>query len=222
MSSPIKISPKSEALAIASIAITILASFYFYFNFPPQVPIHWNIRGQPDDYSGKTFAAFFFPVLIIFFYLLFLALPFIDPKKDRYQEFAHVYHLFKNFLVLFLILLYFLMGIAGLGYAIKMNFIVPWLVGLLFIVFGLNMGQIKPNWFIGIRTPWTLSSEEVWRKTHEVGGKLFAGAGLLFLIIPFLSATLIFSLIIILILIFVFGTLVYSYWLYRQEEKKKQ
>lgn len=218
---PIKLSPKSEALPLVLIILSAFASFYFYFNFPSQVPTHWNFKGQVDSYSGKAFAAFFFPILIAVMYLLFLVLPCIDPKKERYREFTKTYHLFKNVLVLFMVALYALTGLVGLGYNIRIDLAVPWSVGLLFIVLGIYMPKIKPNWFMGIRTPWTLSSEKVWAKTHKAGGKLFVLVGLIFLIMPFLGERLIFPVIIITILIFVLGTIVYSYLLYRQEEKKK-
>jgi len=110
MSNPIKLTLKSEFVSIVLLLLGVVASFYFYTNFPEQVPTHWNFQGQVDSYSSRGFGAFFFPILNIAVYLLFLAIPFLDPKKDRYQEFSQPYHVFKNVLVAFMTLIYFFVG----------------------------------------------------------------------------------------------------------------
>ncbi|NCN07865.1 SdpI family protein [Candidatus Falkowbacteria bacterium] len=217
--SPIKPSIKTEIIPTIVVILSILASFYFYANFPAQVATHWNIDGQIDDYSSKLVGAFLIPILIFGLYIMFLALPYLDPKKDRYQEFAKVYHIFKDLIIIFMFLIYLASGLANLGYNVEIGLVVPTLVGLLFIIMGNYMGKIKYNWFMGIRTPWTLSSENVWNKTHRVGGWLFIGLGLTMLTTPILPKTIITPIFFSAIMITVVGSFVYSYILYRNEKK---
>ncbi|MFA6215125.1 MAG: SdpI family protein [Patescibacteria group bacterium] len=219
MSSPIKPTLKTEFIPVILIILSVFASFYFYANFPEKVPTHWNYRGQIDGWSGKGFAAFFFPGLIFGLYLLFLGLPYLDPKKEHYLEFAKVYHIFKNFFIGFMVAIYFYTGLAGLGYELPVNVVVPTIVGLLFLILGNYMGKIKSNWFMGIRTPWTLSNEQVWNKTHRLGGKLFMLMGLFMIFGSFLPAELFWYSFIAGITIVSLFPMIYSYLLYKKINK---
>jgi len=219
MSNPIKPSIKTELLPILLLVITVIASFYFYSRFPDQVPIHWNFKGEVDNWGSRAVGAFLIPGVIAGMYLLFLFLPYLDPKKDRYKQFRKVYHFFKAFLILFMAFIYFLTGFSALGYDVKVGVWIPVLVGLLFILMGNYMSKIKSNWFIGIRTPWTLSSEEVWNKTHRAGGKVFIVAGILMAILPFLPLVFQKFGFIFIICFILLGTIGYSYVLYRKEGK---
>jgi len=221
MSNPIKPTFKTEFLPILLVLFAILASFYFYPRFPDKVPIHWNIAGEVDNYGSRTTGAFLFPAIILGMYLLFLVLPYIDPKKKRYEQFRKVYHVFKNVLVFFMVALYFITSLNALGYQIPVGLWTPILVGLLFIIIGNYMGKIKSNWFIGIRTPWTLSSEEVWNKTHRFGGKVFILGGILMMSMYLLPARLQLILFVFIISFILLGTIGYSYILYRKENKKR-
>lgn len=216
---PIKPTLKTEILAVAVIIITIVASFYFYFNFPARVPTHWNLAGQPDGWSGRGVGAFLFPVIILGVYLMFLILPVLDPKQKNYLHFAKTYHLIKNLLVLFLAGLYFVASFNGLGYSLPINIFVPSGVGLLLIILGYCLPRLKPNWFIGIRTPWTLSNETVWQKTHQFGSKIFMLGGLILILGVFLPGVVFGPIFILAILILALAPIVYSYWLYRKEKK---
>jgi len=216
---PIKPTIKTEILPILLVLSAILSSFYFYANFPEQVPTHWNIYGEVDHYGSKLMGAFLFPVIMIGVYLLFLFLPFLDPKKERYGEFKKIYHFFKFYILFFLVSIYFVTGFNSVGYNISVGLWIPALVGLLFVIIGNYMGKIKPNWFMGIRTPWTLSSEEVWNKTHRFGGKIFIVSGFLMAMMNFYPINFRLPIFIITIIAMVFGTFLYSYILYIKEKK---
>ena len=222
MSNPIKPTFKTEILPIILVLLAGLSSFYFYLHFPEQVPIHWNIKGEVDNYGSRTTGAFLFPAIILGMYLLFLALPYIDPKKRRYEQFRRVYHVFKTIIVFFMVVIYFIASLNALGYRIPVGLWVPVSVGLLFFIIGNYMGKIKSNWFVGIRTPWTLSSEEVWNKTHRFGGKVFILGGVLMTLMYFLPVKLQLPLFIFIIVIILVGTVGYSYILYKNEEKQKE
>ncbi|MBN1779485.1 MAG: SdpI family protein [Candidatus Buchananbacteria bacterium] len=220
MSSPIKPTLKSEIIPIALLVLAIAASFYFYAYFPEQVPSHWNFQGEIDSYSSRGFAAFFFPALNVVIYLLFLAIPYLDPKKDRYQEFTKAYHVFKNLIVAFMTIIYFFIGVAGLGYQVPITLLVPSLVGILFIVIGNYLSKIKTNWFMGIRTPWTISNDEVWNKTNRLGGKLFVAFGALMILGIFLPQEIFWQIFMICTAVVVIVPIVYSYFLYRKISQK--
>lgn len=219
---PIKPNLKTEILPVIMIMATVFSSFYFFSKFPDQVPVHWNMAGEVDDYGSKTMAAFLMPVILIGMYLLFLGLPLLDPKKERYAQFQKVYHFFKNFMIFFMAAIYFITGFNALGYNISVGTWIPVLVGALFILIGNYMGKIKPNWFMGIRTPWTLSSEEVWNKTHRVGGKIFIIGGLILMSMNWLPLEWRMPLFMVAVIAMSLGTMAYSYILFRNENKAKQ
>ncbi len=218
MSNPIKPTFKSEAFPIAVIIISFAASFYFYAHFPEKVPSHWNFKGEVDGWSSRAFGAFFLPCLLIGMHLMFLALPYVDPKKERYADFRKVYHFFKAYIIFFLAAIYFIASLNGLGYGIPIDFWTPFLIGLLFIIMGNYMSKIKMNWFVGIRTPWTLTSETVWNKTHRFGGKAFIAGGILMMIQGWLPVSWRMPVFILLMLMILAGTVGYSYWAYKKYE----
>ncbi len=205
---------------ICLIAVVIL-SFYFYANFPESVATHWNISGMADGYSPKAFAAFFFPALIIAVYILMAFMPSIDPHRDRYKEFAGAYSIFTMSLVLFLTVVYIAVGLNGLGYPVSVGFIMPLLVGALFAVIGYYMSEIKGNWFVGFRTPWTLSSDEVWKKTHKLAGALFMWGGALIFLSAFLSPFFKALFLAAVLLCVVLVPTVYSYRVFKEIRDRK-
>lgn len=214
MANPIKPSLKSEIVPVIFLILSLVASFYFYSQFPDRVVTHWNAAGQADGYSGRTFAAFFFPLFNLGIYLLMLFIPYLDPKKANYLKFKNIYHIVKGALVVFLSLIYFIVGLSGLGYKIPVSLVIPLGAGLLFIIIGYYLQHIKPNWFFGIRTPWTLSSDIVWEKTHKYGSKIFMLGGLLVILAVIFPDYFIWFMILFIIL--VLSTVVYSYLIYRK------
>jgi len=173
------------------VAVTLLCFAFGVWAYPKmadRVPTHWNFRGEVDGYSSKTFAVFFFPALTMAMYALFLYLPAIDPKRASYKQFEGVYRLIIAAVILFMNGVYLITVMAGLGYAVKVDVLVRLTVSLLIIVIGDQLGRVKPNWFVGIRTPWTMSDEDNWRRTHRFGSKTMVLGGVLSLAtIPFKS-----------------------------------
>jgi uncharacterized membrane protein len=221
MKSPIHISVKSEIIPISLVIIAVALGGYFYYRFPERIASHWNFQGHIDGYSSKTGGAFGIPLLLAGMYLMFLILPFIDPKKDRYAEFATVYLTFRTMMMAVLLVLYVCMGLFNLGYPVQVGIVSPILIGMMMVILGNFLGKVKPNWWMGIRTPWTLSSDTVWNKTHRVGGYAFIIFGILIMISPWLGPSLGMAAFIAGILIVSVGTMMYSFFLYQREESDK-
>ncbi|MBI4779454.1 SdpI family protein [Candidatus Falkowbacteria bacterium] len=220
MANPIKPTIKTEFIPLLLIILALASGVFFYNNLPERIATHWNFAGEIDGWgSGKT-QAIIFPLLIIGIYLLFLLIPYLDPKKERYEQFNKVYHIFKGIILALMAVIYFIVGLNGLGYNLPVGAIIPGLIGLLFIILGNYLGKIKMNWFMGIRTPWTLSSEEVWNKTHRFGGKMFILAGFLMIAEIFLPLSWKLPVFIIMMAVLLLGTVGYSYFVYLQEKKK--
>ncbi|OEH87041.1 hypothetical protein BHU72_00885 [Desulfuribacillus stibiiarsenatis] len=200
------------------IALSIVGTFVIYPSLPEQIPVHWNVKGEIDRYSDKWFAIVTasFPIL---FAALMIFLPKIDPRRDSYQKHQKAYVIFMNVLLVFFVLLHWVTVGVSLGYEINVGLFIGSAVGVLFIVIGNYMGQIRHNYFFGIRTPWTLANEQVWFKTHRRGGWIFIIAGILFIINGFTgNETLIIGSLIFLFTSIAYIT-VYSYLEFRKIEK---
>lgn len=222
MKNPIKPNFKTEFLSLLAVVAALASSFFFYNNFPDRVPTHWNVAGEVDGWSSPFVAAFVLPLIILGMYLMFLLIPVLDPKKDRYEQFVKVYHIFKTILVLFMAVIYFSASFYALGYNVPVATMLPVMIGALFILIGNYMSKIKMNWFMGIRTPWTLSSEEAWNKTHRFGGKLFMLSGIILAGMNLYPADYRGQVLMSTIIVLVFGVFLYSYIIYSKETKKKK
>lgn len=181
-----KFNIKSEWIFILIILVTWIGTYMTYPQLPDQIPTHWNIYGEIDQWSSKLRAAILLPGIITGIYLLFLAIPYIEPRRKHFLKSMGFYQMIKYAMVLFLTAIYILSIWASFNNDLSVGVFVPVGVGILFILIGNYLSQVKSNFLMGIRTPWTLSSEESWRKTHRLGGITFTIAGLMFAAIPFL------------------------------------
>lgn len=213
---------KKEIIPIIILVLCVISSFYFYNKFPDVVATHWGFNGQIDGYSSKFVGALLIPMVIIFSYIMLLFLPNIDPKKDRYEDFEKVYRGFRTVFVIVMFIIYLTSCLYNIGYNIHINIVIPILVGLMMLFIGNYMGKIKNNYFFGIKTPWTLSSENVWNKTHRFGGYMFIIFGILIMISPFLNEKLGIITFLFGIVLVTVGTFLYSYIMYKQENTKKK
>ena len=210
---------KTEALPILIILISIVLGFYFYSVFPESVPMHWNAAGEIDRWGSKLEGAWLMPMIGIAMYVLFLVIPLIDPKKEKYQQFAKTYFIFRSILLLVMLGIYIIASLNALGYNVPVEVWIPAIIGLLFIIMGNYMSKIKTNWFMGIRTPWTMSSEEVWNKTHRLGGKLFIIFGLFLLLTPLLPYSNIYLTLVVPAIIVSLIPIIYSFVIYKKLKK---
>lgn len=165
-------------MATAAILFTVAV----YSQLPEQMPAHWNLRAEVDGWSSRTRGAFLLPAMAVGIWLLLRYLPKIDPRRQNYERFRETYDFVANTIVSFLSLLHVVVVGAALGWPIDPGRVVAGGVGVLFIIIGNLLPRARPTWFFGIRTPWTLSNDRVWERTHRVGGYLFVLAGVVFLV----------------------------------------
>jgi uncharacterized membrane protein len=170
---------RGELVQLLPIAAMFVVAALCWSHASDRIPVHWNWRGEVDRYGGKFEGLLLLPLISLGLYLLLLVLPLFDPGKANYRTFAGAYNLIRLTITLFLSAIYAVGVLVSLGYHVDMNTVIGLAMGLLFIVLGNVMGKIRPNWFVGVRTPWTLSSKLSWTKTHRLAGWLFIVMGLL-------------------------------------------
>ncbi len=200
--------------------LTFGLSFWAYPKLPNLVASHWGLAGQVNGWSSREFQSLFMPGLLIAIYLMFRVLPKLDPLGARYQEFAGVYLMMRNAILGFLFIIFAATTFFNLGYVINISTIIFGAVGLLMILLGSSFRKIKRNFFVGIRTPWTLSSDYVWDKTHRLGSYLFMIWGFGLMVTPWLKQVLAFWMLLGGIIIIISSLMVYSYLLYKQEKNQ--
>ncbi len=203
---------------IAGLLITFILTLAIYPTAPDRIVSHWNAAGQPDGYMSKFWGLGLIPLIMIACVGLFAVLPRIDPYKKNYEKFQDYYEGFVLLFILFMLAIHVQIILWSIGYQISPNLTFPFLIGALFIYIGFLLGHAERNWFVGIRTPWTLSNETVWKKTHEIGGKLFKIAGVISFI-GVLAGEYAFLFILVPVIIVAVFTVAYSYFEYQKEIK---
>jgi uncharacterized membrane protein len=210
---------KTEALMTAMVLLFLAIGLTAYQRMPEKVASHWNARGEVDGYMSRFWGVFLMPVVYAAVAVLFTLIPKIDPLRKNIIEFIEYYERFILLFSLFLLAVYVHTISWNLGYEISPNFMMPLGLGFLFYYVGVVCEHSKRNWFIGIRTPWTLSSDRVWEKTHKIGGRLFKAAGVVALIGVFFQRHAVWFILIPVLSVAVY-TILYSYLEYQREEKK--
>lgn len=205
-------------ISVALIAIAILAGLLLWSRLPDPMPAHWNAAGEIDGYMSKFWGVFLIPIISIALAGLFLIIPNIDPLKANIAQFRATFNWFIVVFVVYMLYVYALTLFAALGTSFNMTLMLLPAVGLLFIGIGYLMNGAKRNFFIGIRTPWTLSSDTVWDKTHKLGSKLFMLGGVVTILCAFLGESGIWIMLAAM-LGASFVPVVYSYVLYQRETK---
>lgn len=210
---------KQEIIIILITAAPLVYLLLTYSSLPEQLPMHWNIKGEVDNYGPKYYPFLLTPGM----YFLLLIIPLIDPRKKNYEKFLTVFFRIRLLLTIFFSLIIATIVYAANGHEVAMGRIIGTGILALFTFLGNYMINIKPNWMIGIRTPWTLDNETVWKKTHQTGGRLWFYGGMTLLIISFfLNETSLFYLIATGVITLSIIPVVYSYNIYKKEKKKNQ
>jgi len=182
-----RISWRTEAPQLLLILTMFIAAAGAWNYVPEKIPVHWNVRGEVDRYGGRFEGLLLLPLIAIGLYALLLVLPKLDPRAENYRKFAGPYAVLRCALTAFMAILYLFLVLAALGRAVPIGSIVPALVGVLLIFIGALMSRIQPNWFVGVRTPWTLTSELSWTKTHRLAAWLLPLSGVAVMLAGFLA-----------------------------------
>jgi uncharacterized membrane protein len=210
---------KTELVILGIILVSFILGIYFYPLMPEKIASHWNAQGQVNGYLPKFWGLFLMPFLSIALFLLFVFIPKIDPLKSNIKRFRKYYDRFILLIIAFLFYVYLLTIFWNIGMRFNLGQGLVPAFAILFYYCGILIENAKRNWSIGIRTPWTLSNEKVWEKTHKVGGKLFKIAGVIALFGALFPDYALFYIIIPVILVVAYA-FVYSYLEYQKETKR--
>lgn len=202
------------------VVITFAASIIVYPRLPARVPTHWNIRGQVDGYGPRWISTFLLPAMLLVVWGLLRFLPRIDPRRANYAKMQGTYDLVVNLTLTLLAALHLVLLGAVAGAPISIARVVPALVGVSLVVIGNVLPRARPNWWFGIRTPWTLSNDRVWERTHRVGGYVMTAIGALAILASILGVTIALAAVGIAAAALGLGLIAYSYFAWKQETSR--
>ena len=195
-------------------------SLFFYSQLPEQMASHWNARGQVDGYMSKTAGLLVMPITSLIMAAVLLGLAQIDPLKRNIEKIRGYYNSAIFILLAFLFIIQLHIISWNLGFQIRVNVLMPVMLGMLFFGLGTLMDKLRPNWIIGVRTPWTLSSPKVWYQTHQWAGLLFKIAACVVLLCVLWSDFAIYFVLAPILSVSVL-VMVLSYYFYRCEKREK-
>ena len=206
-------------VTLVLVVVAMAFSLTVYNRLPDPMASHWNVNDQVNGYMPRFWGAFLMPIISVVMLGLFLLIPSIDPLKANIAKFREAFNAFIVLIMVFLLYIHLLSLLWNLGFQnFKMSLTLLPAVGLLFVFAGWMMRKAKRNFFIGIRTPWTLSSDHVWDETHRVGSWLFIAMGIITMFTAFLGQAGMYVMFGV-ILVGVLVPVIYSYVLYQQETK---
>ncbi|HEX7733182.1 MAG TPA: SdpI family protein [Rhodanobacter sp.] len=203
-------------VSIVFAAIAIGVAIWLYPHLPARVPNNWDVGGRPNGYAPRFWAVAMWPMLILGLAVLTVTLPRISPKRFEMESFAGIYAVLMLAIQGVMLVLGIAAMLAGAGHAVPMATVAPLAVGVLLMVLGNYMGKLRRNFFIGIRTPWTLASEAVWERTHRLAGWVYVLAGVALVVLALAGAMSGWSLAAVVVV--VLTPHVCSYFIYRRLE----
>ncbi|MGA9401722.1 SdpI family protein [Haladaptatus sp.] len=206
---------KSYLVALALVVVSFALSVYYYPRMPDQIATHWNASGNADGTMPKLWGLFLLPTMTAGLLVLFAAIPRIDPLRENIAEFRRYYDLFIVLFVAFMLYMQVLIVLWNLGYRFDFTMVLSPAIGVLYYFIGALMSRVERNWFIGVRTPWTLSDDRVWKRTHSRAGPLFKIAGIIAILGAFVPRYAIYLMVGPVILVAAY-LMLYSYVEYRR------
>ena len=209
----------SMLLGLIIIGLFFIVTVFVYPSLPDPMPSHWNATGEIDGTMALPWGAFLLPIVTLSSWFLFLVTVYISPKGFRLDKFLPVVGILQLATTLFMLGIGVLVLLSAKGYQINAEYFFGPAMGLLLIVLGNYMSKLRKNFFMGIKTPWTLASDEVWDRTHRLAGKTFVAGGILFFFLPFINKSW------YLVSVILFASLtpvIYSFVIYKQIEGFEQ
>ncbi len=208
----------STIISITLIICATLGGLLLWNQLPDPMASHWGVNDQADGSMPKVWGILLMPLMAAGMLILFRVIPAIDPLKANVAEFRESFNTFIVLMMVFLTYIYAITLAWNLGYTdIRMSSAILPAIGLLFFFIGDMMSKAKRNYFIGIRTPWTLASDTVWDETHRVGGMLFKISGALAMVSVLLPPAYAFLMLFVPLMAASIFSVAYSYILFRRE-----
>ena len=199
----------------------VIASIVVYPQLPEQMPTHWSATGEANDWSSRLWGAWLLPLMMALVWFIMRALPHIDPRRANYEKFSGMYDWLVILILVFMLGMHVVTLMAATGTPVRMDRVMMPAVGVFIAIMGLMIPRAHPNWFIGIRTPWTLTSDLSWQRTHKLGGSLMVVLGLLMVLSTFIApeiAIWVLAAAAIAITVFLFA---YSYQVWKSDPSKR-
>jgi uncharacterized membrane protein len=198
------------------VAIAVAVAAWLYPRLPATVPMHWDLHNRVDGSWPRFWAAAFPALGVLGLAVLSVVLPAVSPRQFAIRSFAGIWGLLMLASQGFVLVIGLGMLLAGAGYVVSVPVVVTLAVGVLFVLLGNYMGKLRRNFFVGIRTPWTLASDAVWERTHRFGGRLFVLGGLAMVIVALVDPVPWLLLIVVLAVLSIAAG--YSYFIHLQLE----
>ncbi len=202
-------------LSILFFVISVILGVICYPSMPDQMVIHWGPNGEPNGFAPKLVGVSFIPVVMLF---LFVA---IRSQKQYYQKFQSSHETILNTLMIVLLVIHGVIIAYGYGYMLNIGIFVTLILGILFVTIGNFMPRFRHNYLIGIRTPWTLACEEVWKNTHLLSARVFFIGGILIMLTSFLPTTIHYILMLIIVLVTILISIGSSRYYYKKTGRGK-
>lgn len=216
-----KVTWRSEAVSLAMLVAMFLLTALTWSSAPDRIPVHWGLSGQPDRYGGRFEGLLLLPLVALGLYAMLLLIPRIDPRRAHYEKFSGAYAMLRTALVGFLLALEVFTHFWMRGHQVQTNVFMPVAAGVMMLVIGNYLPKLKSNWFVGVRTPWTLSSEESWRRTHRLAGWLFVASGAVVIIASLLYPKAGVIALLATIVPSAIASVVYSYFVWRSDPARQ-
>jgi uncharacterized membrane protein len=215
-----KWSLRREAPLLAVVVLTFVSSALAWGSAPDRLPVHWNAAGEVDRFGSRAEALLTAPITALFVYVLTLLVPRVDPGRANYENFARAYTGIRFAILAFLLAVHGLLIAPVYAVSVDVVRMLPLAIGVLLAGMGGFMGKVRPNWFFGIRTPWTLSSKRAWDRTHRVAGFLYVAAGLAIVCVALLWPRAAIAAILAGAIAPAVFCIVYSWWVWRRDPER--
>jgi uncharacterized membrane protein len=201
------------ALVLAACA----ASLAVFDRLPDPMAVHWDIAGNPNGWMPRAAGAFISPGMMLIAWFSLRAAPLLDPRRANYERFTAAYELSVATLLVLVFVVHLVLLAIALGYPVPVNRLAPALIGAVFIIIGNVIPRARSNFMFGIRTPWTLSSDRVWARTHRLAGYTMTLAGGVMVLSALLtSAGLLGAIVVSAVVSALVAPAIYSYFTFRR------
>lgn len=207
---------KHRIIGLALVGVALLTALVLYGRLPEQIPSHWNLAGEVDQTLPKPWGVLLLPSVMLVLLAVFEAIIVVSPRGFRLDRSRGVVGIVQVATLGFMLLVFAMQMWVALGHDVSVEKVIVPGVGALFIVVGNFLGKVRKNFFFGVRTPWTLASDEVWARTHRLAGQMFVLGGVVLIVAGFMGAGI--TVVLITTAVIALVPVVYSLVLYKRLE----